>query len=43
MSNIVESLKQAVEAGINQDWVNMGFSIADTIAKMIDLGMKSFL
>ena len=35
MSGIVESLHNAVNAGLHvkQDWVDMGFGIADTVAK----------
>ncbi|MDU1550479.1 MAG: beta-class phenol-soluble modulin, partial [Staphylococcus epidermidis] len=37
MSGIVESLHNAVNAGLHvkQDWVDMGFGIADTVAKIV--------
>ncbi|EJE02611.1 beta-class phenol-soluble modulin [Staphylococcus epidermidis] len=37
MSGIVESLHNAVNAGLHvkQDWVDMGFGIADTVAKSL--------
>ena len=38
MSGIVESLHNAVNAGLHvkQDWVDMGFGIADTVAKIVE-------
>jgi hypothetical protein len=38
MSGIVESLHNAVNSGLHvkQDWVDMGFGIANTIAKIVD-------
>ena len=43
MSGIVESLHNAVNAGLHvkQDWVDMGFGIADTVAKIVDQVLKS--
>lgn len=42
MSGIVESLHNAVNAGLHvkQDWVDMGFGIADTVAKIVDQVLK---
>ena len=42
MSGIVESLHNAVNAGLHvkQDWVDMGFGIADTVAKIADQVLK---
>ncbi|AVL76282.1 MULTISPECIES: beta-class phenol-soluble modulin [Staphylococcus] len=39
MSEIVNSLKDAIESGINQDWVTMGTSIADVLAKGVDFAL----
>ncbi|MDW3831749.1 hemolysin activation protein [Staphylococcus sp. HMSC034G07] len=39
MSEIVNSLKEAIESGINQDWVTMGTSIADIVAKGVDFAL----
>ncbi|MEB8101085.1 beta-class phenol-soluble modulin [Staphylococcus xylosus] len=36
MSGIVEAISNAVKSGINQDWVSMGTSIADALAKGVD-------
>ncbi|MDU1489893.1 MAG: beta-class phenol-soluble modulin [Staphylococcus epidermidis] len=37
-----ESLHNAVNAGLHvkQDWVDMGFGIADTVAKIVDQVLK---
>ncbi|WP_239822438.1 beta-class phenol-soluble modulin, partial [Staphylococcus capitis] len=42
MSGIVESLHNAVNSGLHvkQDWVDMGFGIANTIAKIVDQVLK---
>lgn len=42
MSGIVESLHNAVNAGLHvkQDWVDIGFGIADTVAKIVDQVLK---
>ncbi|MBL7564601.1 beta-class phenol-soluble modulin [Staphylococcus saccharolyticus] len=42
MSGIVESLHNAVNSGLHvkQDWVDMGFGIVDTIAKIVDQVLK---
>lgn len=42
ISGIVESLHNAVNAGLHvkQDWVDMGFGIADTVAKIVDQVLK---
>lgn len=42
MSGIVESLHNAVNSGLHvkQDWVDMGFGIANTIAKIADQVLK---
>ncbi|MDU1925796.1 MAG: beta-class phenol-soluble modulin [Staphylococcus epidermidis] len=39
---IYESLHNAVNAGLHvkQDWVDMGFGIADTVAKIVDQVLK---
>ncbi len=42
MSGIVESLHNAVNSGLHvkQDFVDMGFGIANTIAKIVDQVLK---
>ncbi|MDU3951909.1 MAG: beta-class phenol-soluble modulin [Staphylococcus epidermidis] len=39
---LYESLHNAVNAGLHvkQDWVDMGFGIADTVAKIVDQVLK---
>lgn len=36
MSGIVEAISNAVKSGLGHDWVSMGTSIADAVAKGID-------
>lgn len=36
MSGVVEAISNAVQAGLDKDWVTMGTSIADIVAKGID-------
>ena len=36
MSSIVEAISNAVKSGLGHDWVSMGTSIADAVAKGID-------
>ncbi|MEP9853216.1 beta-class phenol-soluble modulin [Staphylococcus aureus] len=39
MSGIVDALKNAVEAGMAQDWATMGTSIVDILAKGVDFAL----
>lgn len=36
MSSIVEAISNTVKSGLDHDWVNMGTSIADVVAKGVD-------
>lgn len=36
MSNFVNAISEAVKAGLNADWITMGTSIADALAKGAD-------
>jgi hypothetical protein len=36
MSGIVEAISNAVKSGLDQDWVTMGTSIAEAVAKGVD-------
>ncbi|MGV3041652.1 beta-class phenol-soluble modulin [Staphylococcus rostri] len=36
MSEIINAIKDTVQAGLDQDWVTMGTGITDVVAKGID-------
>ncbi|PTG11122.1 hemolysin-H1C [Staphylococcus chromogenes] len=37
MSDLINAIKDTVQAGIDHDWVTMGTGIADILAKGIDV------
>ncbi|MDU9340626.1 beta-class phenol-soluble modulin [Staphylococcus coagulans] len=37
MSDLINVIKDTIQAGIDQDWVTMGTGIADIVAKGIDV------
>ncbi|ARJ51598.1 beta-class phenol-soluble modulin [Staphylococcus lutrae] len=36
MSDLINAIKDTVQAGISHDWVTMGTGIADIVAKGVD-------
>ncbi|MBI5974521.1 beta-class phenol-soluble modulin [Staphylococcus canis] len=36
MSDLISAIKSTVEAGLNGEWTDMGFGIADIVAKGIE-------
>ncbi|UXV43739.1 beta-class phenol-soluble modulin [Staphylococcus simulans] len=36
MSGIVDTISQAIQSGLEQDWVTMGTNIAEALAQGID-------
>ncbi|REH77752.1 beta-class phenol-soluble modulin [Staphylococcus felis] len=37
MADLINAIKATVEAGLNGEWTDMGFGIADIVAKGIDV------
>ncbi|MGV3243723.1 beta-class phenol-soluble modulin [Staphylococcus sp. 11261D007BR] len=36
MADLINAIKGTVEAGLNGEWADMGFGIADIVAKGVD-------